>query len=158
MRPRVFSAHRYNIYYGELRQRGIKPASFGATRRSLTPSLLFLLRPQMSLGRGARLCLRPHDPTPAHTVASAHPPCPPARLAPRQPHQSGHATPRVLLLFVEVLAAPRSLRVPPATIATNPAVTLLETTVILINEQVHSCILLTVRIFLNRVKRCFFPK
>ena len=48
----------------------------------------------------------------------------------------------VLLLFVEVLAAPRSVRVPPTTIATNPAVALLETTVILINKQLHLCILL----------------
>ena len=96
----------------------------------------------MSLGRGARLCLRPHDPTPAHTIASTHPPCLPACVAPRQSHQSGHATPGVLLLFVEVLAAPRSLRVPPTTIATNPAVTLLETTVILINKQLHLCKLL----------------
>ena len=39
--------------------------------------------------------------------------------------------PGVLLLFVEVLAAPRSVRVPPTTIATNSAVALLETTVIL---------------------------
>ena len=50
--------------------------------------------------------------------------------------------PGVLLLFVEVLAAPRSVRVPPTTIATNPAVALLETTVILINKQLHLCILL----------------
>ena len=48
----------------------------------------------------------------------------------------------VLLFFVEVLAAPRSVRVPPTTIATNPAVALLETTVILINKQLHLCILL----------------
>ena len=48
----------------------------------------------------------------------------------------------VLLLFVEVLAAPRSVRVPPTTIATNPTVALLETTVILINKQLHLCILL----------------
>ena len=46
-----------------------------------TPSLLFLLRSQMSLGRGARLCLHPHDPMPAHTIASTHPPCLPACLA-----------------------------------------------------------------------------
>ena len=48
--------------------------------------------------------------------------------------------PGVLLLFVEVLAAPRSA--PPTTIATNPAVALLETTVILISKQLHLCILL----------------
>ena len=50
--------------------------------------------------------------------------------------------PGVLLLFVEVLAAPRSVRVPPTTIATNSAVALLETTVILINKQLHLCMLL----------------
>ena len=48
--------------------------------------------------------------------------------------------PGVLLLFVEVLAAPRSA--PPTIIATNPAVALLEATVILINKQLHLCVLL----------------
>ena len=39
----------------------------------------------------------------------------------------------VLLLFVEVLAAPGSF--PPTTIATTPAVALLDTTVVLINKH-----------------------
>ena len=84
----------------------------------------------MGLGRGARLCLRPHAPTPAHANASTHPSCLPAyltsqKIPPVGTRHAGHAMPGVLLLFVEVLAAPRSA--PPTTIATNPAVALLET-------------------------------
>jgi len=113
--------HGCHVCHGELQQTGVKPAIFGAARRSPThPTPVVFLSPQMGLGRGARLCVpmipcRPTPlPLPTHLVSWR------AFLASQKIPPVGTRVRGgcMLSLLVEVLAAPGSF--PPITIATNP--------------------------------------
>ena len=108
------------------------------------PTPIVFLSPQMGLGRGARLCA-PAPPCPhAYTIASNHPPYPPAFMAPQKipPVGTRHAG-GCCCCFVEVLAAPGfSLPAPSVHHRHQPRCGSAQYhyTVILITKHLHLCI------------------